>query len=231
MRGRLEREIRLLPQVLSCSFSQDDYVVVLIDPSADPWTIQLAVERILTNAGSSATVRLIGPPAIADTASRRAVSPFVATAAVASIAAVGVGALVGGLTAIEHPKLEVPQKPDVVAAALAPLDTLDAFRGFQITIGSRSATASRLISTETPGLSSVLPVSFGTAAEAVSLPKAMPKVRDIPKADLDEVISVLWNRRGAPRALHGRHLGNGPRPWSQSVLLPPHPHGDVGPDH
>ncbi len=43
MGGRLEHEIRLLPQVISCSFSKDDYVVVLIEPSADPHTIQLAV--------------------------------------------------------------------------------------------------------------------------------------------------------------------------------------------
>src|SRR5947207_1665587 len=62
MGGRLEHEIRLLPQVISCSFSKDDYVVVLIEPSADPHTIQLAVERILHNAGSEATVRVIGPP-------------------------------------------------------------------------------------------------------------------------------------------------------------------------
>ena len=61
MGGRLEHEIRLLPQVLSCSFLKDDYVVVLIDPSADPRTIQLAVEGILDAAGSDATVRVVGP--------------------------------------------------------------------------------------------------------------------------------------------------------------------------
>src|SRR5438552_713191 len=42
MGGRLEHEIRLLPQVISCSFSKDDYVVVLIEPSADPHTIQVS---------------------------------------------------------------------------------------------------------------------------------------------------------------------------------------------
>src|SRR5947199_8218233 len=57
MGGRLEHEIRLLPQVLSCSLLRDDYVVVLIDPSADPRTIQLLGERILHTAGSAATVR------------------------------------------------------------------------------------------------------------------------------------------------------------------------------
>src|SRR5207245_9974143 len=104
MGGRLEHEIRLLPQVLSCSFTKDDYVVVLIDPSADPDTIQLAVERILRNAGSEASVRVIGPPEPVEAAATRVVSPLVATATVATVAAIGVGALVGRLAAVDHPK-------------------------------------------------------------------------------------------------------------------------------
>src|SRR5437868_2467758 len=104
MGGRLEHEIRLLPQVLSCSFSKDDYVVVLVDPSADPDTIQHAVERILHDAGSEVGVRVIGPPEAVEAAATRVVSPLVATATVATVAAIGVGALVGGLAAADHPR-------------------------------------------------------------------------------------------------------------------------------
>src|SRR5436309_2002674 len=118
MRGRLEREIRLLPQVLSCSFTQDD-VVVLADLSADGAAIQAAVERILERAGETATVRVIGP-SIKDPIHTRALAPMLVTASVAGVAVLGVGALVGGLVAIDHPRIEVPRRSETVQAAAAP---------------------------------------------------------------------------------------------------------------
>jgi hypothetical protein len=223
MGGRLEHEIRLLPQVLSCSFSQDDYVVVLIEPSADRWTIQLAVERILQNAGSEATVRVIGPSETAAVGATRAISPLVATATVASVAALGIGALVGGLAAAEHPKVKPTYRPAAPPLAAAPFDTLDALRGLQST-AQQPVTAQQVsVPVETPDHTlRVLPVSLGNAAEAVSLSRAMPRIRRVRAGEGAASAQHATNVRGAPRERNGRHLGNGPRPWSHSALLPPH---------
>src|SRR5579864_1404128 len=174
MGGRLEHEIRLLPQVLSCSFSKDDYVVVLIDPSGDPQAIQQAVERIIRDAGSRATVRVVGPPEPVEAAAIRVVSPLVATATVATVAAIGVGALVGGLAAADHPK-EPPKRPAAavaqVSAIAPPIDSIDALHRVQVSAVSITTVA---VPAEAPDPTfRVLPTSRGSAAEAVSLTKAI----------------------------------------------------------
>jgi len=221
MGGRLEHEIRLLPQVLSCSFVNDDYVVVLVDPSADPRTIQLAAERILHNAGSEASVRVVGPPESPAAAVSHGVSPMVATATVATIAAIGVGSLVGGLAAVEHPRRPAPtHKPAAAPAAVSPLDTVDAFRKLQV-----SPTTQRLsisLPVETADHVRAFPVFHGKAAEAVSLVKALPPIRHrTARAASGEQSATPEGAFGWER---GRHNGNGPRPWSNSVLLGPHDH-------
>jgi len=216
MGGRLEHEIRLLPQVLSCSFSKDDYVVVLIDPSADPHTIQLAVERILQNAGSEATVRVIGPPEPADAAATRVVSPLVATATVATVAAIGVGALVGGLAAAQHQKPPPSTKRPAGAAATAPgsslgapIDSIEALRLVQVSAVAPVTNVSR--PAEAPDQTiTVLPTSRGSAAEAVSLTKAIPPVHQAAGKG-PSVESAGTARKG-----RGHHETKGPPPWSHS---------------
>jgi len=57
--GWLEHEVRSLPQVLACSIDQDD-VVVLVQPSADPVAIERAVTALLVRAGVDLPVRVFG---------------------------------------------------------------------------------------------------------------------------------------------------------------------------
>jgi hypothetical protein len=219
MRGRLEREIRLLPQVLSCSFTQDD-VVVLADISADAGAIQSAVERILERAGETATVRVIGP-SINEPIPSRALTPMLVTASVAGVAVLGVGALVGGLVAIDHPRIEAPRRPETAQAAAAP-DVADILHGLgRINFGPKAPPGAP----PKPGkIPNVLPPTTGIAAEAVSLPRALshkPKPT-VPKSTAVALSCDHPPDRGAPRARRGKHLGNGPMPWSRSVLVPPH---------
>jgi hypothetical protein len=230
MRGRLEREIRLLPQVLSCSFTQDD-VVVLADLSADGPAIRAAVERILESAGESIPVRVIGP-SLHEPIPSRALSPMLVTASVAGVAVLGVGALVGGLVAIDHPKVERPKRPETVQAGGAPLTSnRDWHAGFSF--GEKAPPGAP----PTPGQPvRVLPPTAGIAAEAVSLPRALshkhlsnpteptgPINPTEPTGPIEQSLSCDHPPlRGAPRLMRGRHLGNGPMPWSRSVLVPPH---------
>jgi hypothetical protein len=218
MGGRLEHEIRLLPQVLSCSFSKDDYVVVLVDPSGDPRSIQRAVERILRQAGSEATVRVIGPAEPVEAAATRVISPLVATATVATVAAIGVGALVGGLAAVDRPKAPHPPASAVISPAVstvAPIDSIDALRRVQVS--ALAPLTSIVVPAEAADNSvRVLPASRGSAAEAVSLAKAIPPVH--PTAE--RIASAQDRKEEHGRA--GGHRGKGPPPWSHSSRLSGH---------
>jgi hypothetical protein len=234
MGGRLEHEIRLLPQVLSCSFSADDYVVVLIDPSADPRTIQLAVERILQNVGSEATVRVIGPPETTAVAATRTMSPLVATASIATVAAIGIGALVGGLAAVQNPR--PTQKTPVAAASAAPFDSIDALRRLQFTVQQSGSPVRELpveqlpaarLPVETPDRTRrTLPVSLGAAASSVRQAAAPPRFR--PAQARAAAASLRESSvRAKPHEERGSHAGKGLPHWSE-VLLPPHPHQQNG---
>jgi hypothetical protein len=221
MGGRLEHEIRLLPQVLSCSFSKDDYVVVLIDASGDQRAIQQAVERILLAAGSEATVRVIGPAEPVEATTTRVVSPLVATATVATVAAIGVGALVGGLAAVDHSNAP-PKRPagsaaftPSVSTIAPPIDSIDALRRVQVSAVSITRVA---VPAEAPDHTQrVLPASRGSAAEAVSLTKAIP-----PLHPATERAASFQARRTEHKQI-GRHNGKGPRPWSHSSRFSDHP--------
>ena len=57
--GWLEHEIRSLPQVLACSITTDD-VVVLVHPSADPVAVERSVEELLRRSGVDRPVRVFG---------------------------------------------------------------------------------------------------------------------------------------------------------------------------
>jgi len=229
MGGRLEHEIRLLPRVLSCSLLTDDYVVVLIDPSADPRTIQHAVEQILQNAGSQAAVRVIGPPEATASAATHAISPFVATAAVATVAAMGVGALVGGLTAVDHPKNGPTRARALGVGVAAPFDSVDALRGLQ-NVHLFAPPAARLPVKIPDHTLRVLPVSFGPTAEAVSLVTAMPPTRQAANARAAGSTRKATDLRSERRGQKPRDLGKGPRPWSRSSHLRSHPGAQRGRD-
>ena len=228
MGGRLEHEIRLLPQVISCSFSKDDYVVVLIEPSADPHTIQLAVERILHNAGSEAAVRVIGPPEPAAAAASRTISPLVATATVATVAAIGVGSLVGGLAAVQHPRKPAPPhtRPSG-STAISPTDSIDVLRGVQVSGVAPILRVSTPVEAPDHTLRAI-PFSRGLAAEAVSMTKAVPPIHHV-KANPASVEAAHEDHGKAGH--HGKHKGKGPRPWSHSVLLPSHDQRGKGANH
>jgi len=218
MRGRLEREIRLLPQVLSCSFTQDD-VVVLADISADGAAIHAAVERILEAAGETATIRVIGP-SLKDPVPSRALTPMLVTASVAGVAVLGVGALVGGLVAIDHPKVNAPERPETVQAGAAPSLGPSQDWHNSLSFGTKKLPGAPPVP---GGIVAVLPPTAGIAAEAVSLPRALhhkpPTEPEVPSV---EITCDSPPDRGAPWARRGKHLGNGPMPWSRSVLVPPH---------
>ena len=214
MGGRLEHEIRLLPQVLSCSFSKDDYVVVLVEPSADSHTIQRTVERILQNAGSEATVRVIGPAEPVQAAATRVVSPLVATATVATVAAIGVGALVGGLATAHHATepARTPVRP-AGASTLSTTDSLDVLRSIQVSAAAPVSAIQAPIEAPDRTLHA-LPLSRGTAVEAVSLTKAIPPMR--PAASGRTTRSGTSTHHAAGREHAGRHRGKGPRSGSHS---------------
>lgn len=57
--GWLEHEIRSLPQVLACSITEDD-VVVLIGPDVDPQPVERRVSDVLRRAGVDLPVRVFG---------------------------------------------------------------------------------------------------------------------------------------------------------------------------
>ena len=228
MGGRLEHEIRLLPQVISCSFMKDDYVVVLVDPSADLHTIQLTVERILQNAGSSATVRVIGPSEPAAVAATRPSVPFAATAAVATVAVIGVGALVGGLATTEHPAPRSTRPAPVAFGTAAPFDSVDALRGLQFTVQAPAAPVVRLPVEAPDHTLRVLPVSLGTAAEAVSLTKAMPAFGHHRAGVAATSSRQAKGLRSQRRGHKGKHLGHGPHHRSRPALHEPRPRAQRG---
>jgi hypothetical protein len=57
--GWLEHEIRSLPQVLACSITGDD-IVVLVQPAADPVAVERAVTDLLRARGVDLPVRVFG---------------------------------------------------------------------------------------------------------------------------------------------------------------------------
>jgi hypothetical protein len=57
--GWLEHEIRSYPQVLACSITDDD-IVVLVQPAADPVSVERAVTELLRARGVDLPVRVFG---------------------------------------------------------------------------------------------------------------------------------------------------------------------------
>lgn len=100
MRGRLEREIRLLPHVLACQVTPDD-IVVLIEPAADRAAATDAVAALVATHAAGLPVRIltagpagpsVPPPRTGQTVPARAA---VGAMALAGMLALGVGLRAG----------------------------------------------------------------------------------------------------------------------------------------
>jgi hypothetical protein len=107
--GWLEHEIRSLPQVLACSITPDD-VVVLIGPSVDPQTVERRVDDVLRKAGVNLPVRVFGgerPVFVEPVRVRNGRYALVGSLGGAAILAAGVW-LAGATTALRGPKGKNP---------------------------------------------------------------------------------------------------------------------------
>jgi hypothetical protein len=116
--GWLEHEIRSLPQVLACSITKDD-VVVLVQPSADPVTVERAVEDLLRRSAIDLPVRVFGgarPVFVEPVKVRNGRTALVGTLGGAAILAAGVW-LAGASTGLRGGG---PKTRATVAAAVAP---------------------------------------------------------------------------------------------------------------
>jgi len=103
--GWLEHEIRSLPQVLACSITPDD-VVVLTDMAADPSEVEERVREVLRRAGVDTPVRVYGgerPVFVEPMRIRNGRAALVGTIGGATLLAAGVW-LAGATTALRGPK-------------------------------------------------------------------------------------------------------------------------------
>jgi hypothetical protein len=103
--GWLEHEIRSLPQVLACSITPDD-IVVLTDVSADPSAVEQRVRDVLRRAGVDTPVRVYGgerPVFVEPMRIRNGKAALVGTIGGATLLAAGVW-LAGATTALRGPK-------------------------------------------------------------------------------------------------------------------------------
>jgi hypothetical protein len=116
-RGWLEHEIRSLPQVLACSIEEDD-IVVLVQPSADPLVVENAVHGVLRRAGVDRQVRVFGgarPAFVEPVKIRSPRSVLVSSIGGAVVLAAGVW-VAGATTGLRSP----PRAKAPLAAVLAP---------------------------------------------------------------------------------------------------------------
>ena len=248
MGGRLEYAVRLLPQVLACSLTNEGDIVVLADPSADTRILQTTVERVARGAGAAGSIRVMGPADPVALAATRSMSPLVSTATIATVAAIGVGTLIGGLAvADQHP---APQRPLVVTSSTAPSGSLETVRGLLVRPAPgtvpQPAPAPEAIprpaSQPAPVPSGHLPIEAPDLARAAALAffQIGPRRESRSKHETGDGGTRAFAARGRSRdreaaAPHSRSNGsNGHRTgrrlptWSEAYL-PPHPGEEKGP--
>lgn len=230
MWGRLEREARLLPQVLACSVSEDE-VIVLVPPSADVEAVEHQVGGLVTGSGGSQRVRVIGgasrPAAAALQARRPSRSPLVLVGSVAATALLAASSLVAGIVQQEARPAR-PSTPSIAAGPDAIVERPFPFRPIRDSDASEPEPVTEVPSDE-PRV--VIPVAAVApdppAAPAVEPPEAnadrasVPRVPE-PTSEEEPVSCHEPAARGAPKEVRGRHRGNGPPAWSHSVLVEPH---------
>lgn len=230
MWGRLEREARLLPQVLACSVSEDE-VIVLIPPSADVEAVEHQIGRLVTRSGGSQRVRVIGgasrPAAAALQARRPSRSPLVLVGSVAATALLAASSLVAGIVQQEARPTR-PSTPSIAAGPDAIVERPFPFRPNRGSAPSEPEPVTEVSSSE-PRV--VIPVAavdpdppVAPAIEQPLDPADQPSAPRIPKPTSEEEPASCHEpaARGAPKEVRGRHRGNGPPAWSHSVLVEPH---------
>jgi hypothetical protein len=250
MWGRLEHEIRLLPQVLACSFTRTGDVVVLVDPSADTWATERAVRAILTRSGSTGSVRITGGVGFAPVPipPSPSISRPVLVGALGATAVLAASSLLGGFALVsdQHGKTLRRGEP-ALARAPESFDTgLRAIRALvrlpqpaeQASVPGEAIPRSGepiVHALDTSGASAdtafVRTLALGSLAEPFAgRDRALARRAATERSGVASLSGVEERDaecsdppgRGAPRARHGRHHGEGPRGWSRSVLVEPH---------
>ena len=219
--GWLEHEIRSLPQVLACSITPDD-VVVMVQPSADPVAVEREVRDVLRRAGTDTPVRVFGGdrPMFAEPVKvRSGRSALVGSIGGAAILAAGVW-LAGATTGLRGPKSKAPvtllAPPKARQAVTLPVVGGDGAETPLIPQGETQATG--------PLLKPLRPAKFGvtiTTPQAARPPATRPPASRPPAPQPEPEAACRAPHAGAaPKAKHGR--GNGPPSWSHSIHNAPH---------
>lgn len=107
--GWLEHEIRSLPQVLACSITDDD-VVVLIGPGVDPQAVEREVAEVTRGAGLELPIRVFGgerPVFVEPVKIRNGRYALIGSLGGAAVLAAGVW-LAGATTALRGPRAKSP---------------------------------------------------------------------------------------------------------------------------
>lgn len=230
MWGRLEREARLLPQVLACSVSEDE-VIVLVPPSADVEAVEHQVAVLVTRSEGSQGVRVIGgasrPAAAALQARRPSRSPLVLVGSVAATALLAASSLVAGIVQQETR----PTRPSTPSIAAGPDGIVERPFLFGSTRGSDASEPDPVTEEPSDEPPLVIPVAavdpeppVAPAIEPLVDPADQPSVPGVPEPGSEHDPGSCHEpaARGAPKEVRGRHRGNGPPAWSHSVLVEPH---------
>lgn len=237
MRGRLEREIRLLPQVLSCSVTSDD-VVVLISPSAEAAVVESDVRAIVEGLGAVMGIRVLGGYEPPTPSSFRLPMPSNAAirGTLVGAGAAGALALAAGLTGVEVPRIPGPPPPAIVA--VSDPDIHDGMLRHWLATSSFGGMLGAI-----GGPAGPVTTAGGGAVFTVSAPVTQPPSTSIGGDMAPGPTSAATTRddacrtapdRDAPHARHEKSQGKGhergagtpapstPPPWSRSILVPPH---------
>ena len=221
--GWLEHEIRSLPQVLACSITKDD-VVVLVHPSADPVAVERAVEELLRRSGVDRPVRVFGgvrPVFVEPVKVRNGRSALIGTIGGAAILAAGVW-IAGATTGLRG-----GTKTRATVAALAPPVAREVLN--LPVIGGDGASAPVPEQPQKPPPPLLRPAGgpiFGGGVPGVKPPAVTPPV-NTPPAPKPPVVNPP-----STAACHAPHEGqpvkpkvgggNGPPSWSHSIHVPAH---------
>ncbi|MFN2613724.1 MAG: hypothetical protein ABR552_02755 [Actinomycetota bacterium] len=205
MWSRLEHELRLLPQVVAVTVTPRD-VVVLVDPGADVRAMEAAVASVLDSMDVNRSIRVVGgaePLTQRLTPSGRRWA-FMAGAAAASFV-VAVAQLTGSSTPVEPS-----------ARAAAPATSHESVRSSGGVPGSHPI---ELVASHDV-------VATASHRHIVIRPLTVPPPAVVVEPGAPAIAAAETcngpDDREAPRARHGEHRGEGPRPWSRSALVAPH---------
>jgi hypothetical protein len=213
--GWLEHEIRSLPQVLACSITKDD-VVVLIQPSADPVSVERSVQELLRRSGVDRPVRVFGgarPLFVEPVKVRRGAPALVGTVGGALVLAAGVW-LAGATTGLRG-----GAKTRVTAAALAP-PVAHAVVTLPV-VGGGGTTAPNPEKPLPPLLRPSSSPIFGTRRPGGGTSPAPHEPSLTPRAPRVEAASCTMPHEGVPlKPKNGG--GYGPPVWSHSIHVAAH---------